>query len=83
MRPLILLACLALGACANAGATPIPPSKLNPPAARLMEPPNSLPDVAESDSLYEHAAMCRAEYGRLSTKVQGLQRWATIVTRNK
>lgn len=76
-----VLLCLALAACSNAGAVPVPPSSLAKPSARLMTPPKDLPDLVEHDSLYDATAVCRAEYGALSTQVKGLQSWVAIVTK--
>jgi len=83
MKPFLPLLCLGLAACGNAGAVPVPPNKLTPPNARLMAPVKDLPPIAESDSIYDHAAMCRAEYGRVASQVKGLQNWAVVVTRTK
>jgi len=81
MRLIIPALCLALAACNNAGAVPVPPSSLAKPSARLMAPPKALSDVAEYDSLYDATAVCRAEYGALATQIKGLQTWAAIVTK--
>lgn len=81
MRLITPALCLALAACGNAGAVPVPPSSLAKPSARLLVPPKELPDVAEHDSLYDANAVCRAEYGALATQVKGLIRWTVIVTK--
>lgn len=82
MRFTLFIPVLALSACAPKSAA-VPPAKLTAPAATLMQRPAGLPALAEGESVYEHAAVCRAEYGRLSTQVVGLQNWATIVTKRK
>lgn len=82
MHKFVPLLCLALAACSQGDAA-VPPSKLTPPNGRLMAPVQELPDISASDSVYDHAAMCRAEYGRVASQVKGLQAWSAIVTRRK
>lgn len=83
MRKFAPFLCLALGACGTAQAVPTVPGKITPPSRELMKPPADLPKLTEGDSIYDHAAMCRAEYGRVSSQVTGLQNWSVVVTRRK
>lgn len=83
MRFLVPLLCLGLSACGAAQAVPTIPGKITPPSRDLMKPPAQLPNIPEGDSIYDHAAMCRAEYGRVSSQVTGLQNWSVVVTRRK
>lgn len=82
MRALIMLPAIVFGACSTASPVP-PPASLTKPGPRLMTPPDPLPEVKAGDSLYTANAVCRAEYGALSTRLSGLQNWATVVTRSK
>lgn len=76
MKMLLIVATTLLGACAT---VPVPPSKLAAPSARLMSSPKPLPDVKAADSLYETTAVCRAEYGRETGKLIGLQGYVNTI----
>lgn len=75
---LIGLVAIVLAGCST---VPVPPSKLVPPSARLMAPPEPLADVQAADSLYQATAVCRAEYGRETGKLKGLQTYIKTVIR--
>lgn len=81
MRALLLIPVLLLGACTTQ--PPVPPTSLRPPSSALMRKPADLPPVQAGDSLYVANAVCRREYGALSSQVRGLQNWAAVVTRAK
>lgn len=85
MRPLITLPVMFLAACSAGTAAPIPalPGRINPPAPELMSRPAPLKVMREGDSIFDDAAVCRAEYGRLSSKVVALQNWVVVVTSKK
>lgn len=68
----ILCACFAL-MCTACTQEPVIPAKLEAPASRLMSPPMQLAEVKAGDDLVKTAAVCRAEYGRETQKLTGLQ----------
>lgn len=82
MRALIFLVVIPLAACETAK-PPIPPSSIQKPSARLLEPPKELPPVTAGDSLYAANAQCRAEYGALASQTKGLLNWTATVTRSR
>lgn len=77
----LLVICSILSACAPATAVPVTYSKLRLPSDKLMAKPKQLATMAEGDSLYGDAAQCRAEYGKLSDTVVGLQNYIKVVTK--
>jgi hypothetical protein len=83
MRKLVPFLCLGLAACGTAQAVPTIPGKITPPSRELMKPPAALADLPEGASIYDDAAKCRAEYGRVSSQVTGLQSWSAVVTRRR
>lgn len=85
MRILVSLSPLLLAACTAGTAAPIPalPGRINPPSPGLMSRPAPLAAMKEGDSIYDDAAVCRAEYGRLASKVVALQHWVVVVTNRK
>lgn len=83
MRPFLILSVLFLTACGGSNAVPVPPSKLALPSDELMERPVALKDMKPGDSIYDDDALCRAEYGRVATKVIGLQNYASVITKRK
>ena len=70
--------CVALAGC---GGGPVPPSKLTGPAAALMVPPASLPDIREGDDLGQALAGTRKMYGHEASKLRRLQRYVRTVTK--
>lgn len=86
MKPLApVIVSLFLAACSSGVASPVPfpSSKLTPPSPELMAKVEPLKDMKEGDSIYDHAAVCRAAYGELATTVTRLQHWVVIVTKPK
>lgn len=62
---------------------PVPPEKLAMPSARMMTPPAKLADVQEGASVYEAAAVCRAQYGRETGKLTGLQTYVRTIHKDR
>lgn len=77
-RNAIFCTCFALmfTACTQ---EPVIPAKLEAPASRLMLPPKSLSEVKAGDDLVKTAAVCRAEYGRETGKLTGLQTYVKTI----
>ena len=78
MRKSLVLLVLFATACAPKP-VPMPPAKLAMPRAALMAPVAKLPPVKPGDSLYEDAAVCRAEYGRIGDRLTGLQGYVLTI----
>lgn len=78
MRALIVLLGAALCAC---GGPPTPPSKLVGPSKRCMVPPESVHPLGVGDDLVAAHGVLIRQYGRETSKVRCLQRWASAVTR--
>ena len=72
---------MVLAGCAQDVTPPV--ERLKPPAARLMVAPTELPPVIEGADLYDAAAVCRAEFGRETSKLVSLQSYVRIVTKKK
>lgn len=77
-RNAILCACFAL-MCTACTQEPVIPAKLEAPARRLMLPPPQLAAVKTGDDLVKTAAVCRAEYGRETGKLSGLQNYVKTI----
>lgn len=73
-----LLGVLALAGCAG---SPVPPSKLEKPAAALMIEPARLPDLVAGEDIALHAVKVRKLYGHEASKLRRLQRWVRTVTK--
>jgi hypothetical protein len=67
---------LALAGCETAS---VVPSKLSPPSSRLMGAPVALSDVKAGDDLVQVSATCRAQYGRETGKLTGLQGYVRTI----
>ena len=82
MRKSLVLAVIgmAISACTP---TTIIPSKLEPPSARLLSPPEPLPDIKPGDDLYQENARLRASYGRETAKVTWLQKYVRIILKKQ
>mgnify|MGYP001593997107 CR=1 FL=1 len=77
----IYILCMAtLAGCA--GTTP-PVAQLEPPSPRLMRKSEPLPEVKVGDDLVEANAQCRAEYGRETGRLSGLQGYVRVITKKK
>ena len=71
---------LGFGVLAGCAPTAQPPTwQIAAPSSRLMVPPKPLTDVKEGDDLYEHAAVCRAEYGTETSKLTSLQQYVRVL----
>lgn len=77
-RNAILCTCFAFlfTACTQ---EPVIPTKLEAPASRLMLAPKALAEVKAGDDLVKTAAVCRAEYGRETGKLAGLQGYVKTI----
>ena len=81
MKVVAICIALVLAGCAG---NPQPPTwQIAAPAARLMTPAKPLPDVRENDDLYEHAAVCRAEYGTETGKLTSLQQYVRVLRKKR
>ena len=58
---------------------PVITSELQPPSARLMMAAKALPAVKAGDDLVATNAVCRAEYGRETGKLTGLQGYVKTI----
>ena len=58
---------------------PVITSELQPPSARLMAIAKALPPVKAGDDLVSTNAVCRAEYGRETGKLTGLQSYVKTI----
>ena len=69
-----------LAGCSTVAA---PTHKLEPPSARLMQAPEPLPEVRESDDLYEAHARLRASYARTAGQATGLQKYVRVIQKKQ
>jgi hypothetical protein len=76
MRTVALAIAALAGGCAT---EPVIPAKLEPPSVRLLSPAKALPEVKAGDDLVKTAAVCRAEYGRETGKLTGLQSYVKTI----
>lgn len=66
-------------ACSGCASEPVITTKLEPPSARLLTAAKALPEVKAGDDLVKTAAVCRAEYGRETGKLTGLQTYVKTI----
>lgn len=77
-RNAIVCTCFAI-MCTACTQEPVIPAKLEAPVSRLMLPPKTLAEVKAGDDLVKTAAVCRAEYGRETGKLTGLQGYVKTI----
>lgn len=76
MRTVALAIAALAGGCAS---EPIIAAKLEPPSARLMSAAKAQPEVKAGDDIVKTAAVCRADYGRETQKLTGLQTYVRTI----
>lgn len=79
MRTPIVLLCAYLAITLAGCVSPIQPSRLEPPAQVLMQPPAKVPEVKAGDDLVQEHVKLRRSYLTETDKLSRLQRYIRTI----